>query len=223
MGQVNEPDPIALDAMFGRLLRTEDDALSAAREATDAAGMPRIEVSAQHAKLLTLLATMSRAERVLEIGTLGGYSTIALARGVGPGGRVVTLEYDQAHADVARRNLDRADVGERVEIVVGAALDTLPRLVTRGDRFDFFFIDADKENNSAYVEYAVTLADPGAVIVVDNIARMGRVLDPSPDDRQARAVRDMFAMMGEHPRLDTAAIQTVGTKGWDGFAIALVS
>ncbi|WP_163801496.1 O-methyltransferase [Mycolicibacterium sediminis] len=209
--------------MFGRLLRTEDDALSAAREATDAAGMPRIEVSAQHAKLLTLLATMSRAERVLEIGTLGGYSTIALARGVGPGGRVVTLEYDQAHADVARRNLDRADVGERVEIVVGAALDTLPRLVTRGDRFDFFFIDADKENNSAYVEYAVTLADPGAVIVVDNIARMGRVLDPSPDDRQARAVRDMFAMMGEHPRLDTAAIQTVGTKGWDGFAIALVS
>nr|WP_246230998.1 O-methyltransferase [Mycolicibacterium sediminis] len=220
---MNEPDPIALDAMFGRLLRTEDDALSAAREATDAAGMPRIEVSAQHAKLLTLLATMSRAERVLEIGTLGGYSTIALARGVGPGGRVVTLEYDQAHADVARRNLDRADVGERVEIVVGAALDTLPRLVTRGDRFDFFFIDADKENNSAYVEYAVTLADPGAVIVVDNIARMGRVLDPSPDDRQARAVRDMFAMMGEHPRLDTAAIQTVGTKGWDGFAIALVS
>ena len=223
MGLVNEPDPIALDAMFGRLLRTEDDALAAAREATDAAGMPRIEVSAQHAKLLTLLATMSRAERVLEIGTLGGYSTIALARGVGPGGRVVTLEYDQTHADVARRNLDRADVGERVEIVVGAALDTLPRLVTRGDRFDFFVRAADTENNSAYVEYAVTLADPGAVVVVDNIARMGRVLDPAPDDRQARAVRDMFAMMGEHPRLDTAAIQTVGTKGWDGFAVALVT
>lgn len=223
MGLVNEPDPIALDAMFGRLLRTEDDALAAAREAADAAGMPRIEVSAQHAKLLTLLATASRAERVLEIGTLGGYSTIALARGVGPGGRVVTLEYDQTHADVARRNLDRADVGERVEIIVGAALDTLPRLVRRGDRFDFFFIDADKENNSAYVDYAVTLANPGALIVVDNIARMGRVLDPAPDDLQARAVHDMFVMMGEHPRLDTAAIQTVGTKGWDGFAVARVT
>jgi predicted O-methyltransferase YrrM len=209
--------------MFARLLHTEDAALAAARDAADAAGMPQIEVSAQHAKLLTLLARMSRAARVLEIGTLAGYSTIALARGVGPGGQVVTLEYEQAHADVARRNLDRADVGERVEIIVGAALETLPRLANRGDRFDFFFIDADKENNSAYVEWAVTLAEPGAVIVVDNIARMGRVLDPGADDHQARAVRDMFVMMGEHPRLDTAAVQTVGTKGWDGFAVAMVT
>lgn len=222
MGEVTEPDPRALDAMFTQLLHTEDAALAAARQAADAAGMPQIEVSAQHAKLLTLLATSTRAARVLEIGTLAGYSTIALARGVGPGGQVVTLEYEQAHADVARRNLDRADVGERVEIIVGAALDTLPRLANRGERFDFFFIDADKENNPAYVEWAVTLAEPGAVIVIDNIARMGRVLDPAPDDHQARAVRDMFVMMGEHPRLDTAAIQTVGTKGWDGFAVALV-
>lgn len=217
------PDPSALDALFGRLLHTEDAALTAAREAADAAGMPRIEVSAQHAKLLSLLATASRATRVLEIGTLAGYSTIALARGVGEGGRVVTLEYEQAHADVARANLERAGVGERVEIVVGAALDTLPRLAERGDRFDFFFIDADKENNSAYVEWAVTLALPGALIVIDNIARMGRVLDPAPYDHQARAVHDMFVMMGEHPRLDTAAIQTVGTKGWDGFAVARVA
>lgn len=222
MGEVTEPDPRALDAMFTQLLHTEDAALAAARQAADAAGMPQIEVSAQHAKLLTLLATSTRAARVLEIGTLAGYSTIALARGVGPGGQVVTLECEQAHADVARRNLDRADVGERVEIIVGAALDTLPRLANRGERFDFFFIDADKENNPAYVEWAVTLAEPGAVIVIDNIARMGRVLDPAPDDHQARAVRDMFVMMGEHPRLDTAAIQTVGTKGWDGFALALV-
>lgn len=222
MGEVTEPDPRALDAMFTQLLHTEDAALAAARQAADAAGMPQIEVSAQHAKLLTLLATSTRAARVLEIGTLAGYSTIALARGVGPGGQVVTLEYEQAHADVARRNLDRADVGERVEIIVGAALDTLPLLANRGERFDFFFIDADKENNPAYVEWAVTLAEPGAVIVVDNIARMGRVLDPAPEDHQARAVRDMFVMMGEHPRLDTAAIQTVGTKGWDGFAVALV-
>jgi predicted O-methyltransferase YrrM len=219
---VTEPDPRALDAMFTRLLHTEDAALAAARESAGAAGMPQIEVSAQHAKLLTLLATCTRATAVLEIGTLAGYSTIALARGVAPAGRVVTLEYAQAHADVARGNLDRAGVGDRVDIVVGAALDSLPRLADRGDRFDFFFIDADKENNSSYVEWAVRLAAPGAVIVIDNIARMGRVLDPAPDDLQARAVKDMFEMMGDDPRLDTAAIQTVGTKGWDGFAVAIV-
>lgn len=217
------PDPAALDDLFGRLLHTEDAALTAAREAADAAAMPPIEVSAQHAKLLTLLTTIAGASSVLEIGTLAGYSTIALARGVGPTGRVVTLEYAQAHADVARANLDRAGVGDRVEILVGAALDGLPALAERGETFDFFFVDADKENNVAYVEWAVRLARPGAVIVVDNIARMGRVLDPAPDDRQARAVRDVFAMIGEHPQLEAAAIQTVGAKGWDGFAVARVS
>jgi predicted O-methyltransferase YrrM len=219
---VTEPNPDRLDAMFARLLHTEDPALTAARAAADAAAMPRIEVSAQHAKLLTLLARSTGATRVLEIGTLAGYSTIALARGIGPDGRVVTLEYEPAHADVARASLLRADVADRVEIIVGAALDSLPGLASRGDRFDFFFIDADKENNPAYVEWAIRLAIPGALIVVDNIARNGRVLDPAPDDHQARAVHDMFVMMGEHPRLDTAAIQTVGTKGWDGFAVALV-
>jgi predicted O-methyltransferase YrrM len=219
---VTEPNPDRLDAMFARLLHTEDPALTAARAAADAAAMPRIEVSAQHAKLLTLLARSTGATRVLEIGTLAAYSTIALARGIGPDGRVVTLEYKPAHADVARASLLRADVADRVEIIVGAALDSLPGLASRGDRFDFFFIDADKENNPAYVEWAIRLATPGALIVVDNIARNGRVLDPAPDDHQARAVHDMFVMMGEHPRLDTAAIQTVGTKGWDGFAVALV-
>jgi predicted O-methyltransferase YrrM len=219
---VTEPNPDRLDAMFARLLHTEDPALTAARAAADAAAMPRIEVSAQHAKLLTLLARSTGATRVLEIGTLAGYSTIALARGIGPDGRVVTLEYEPAHADVARASLLRADVADKVEIIVGAALDSLPGLASRGDRFDFFFIDADKENNPAYVEWAIRLAIPGALIVVDNIARNGRVLDPAPDDHQARAVHDMFVMMGEHPRLDTAAIQTVGTKGWDGFAVALV-
>jgi len=219
---MNEPDPRALDAMYGELLHTEDAALAAARESAVAAGMPAIEVSAQHAKLLTLLATVSRATRVLEIGTLAGYSTIALARGVGPNGRVVTLEYEPRHAEVARANLDAAGVGDRVEIMVGAALDTLPTLAERGERYDMFFVDADKENNVAYVHWAVELATPGAVLVVDNVARFGRVLDPAPEDRQARAVRDMFAMMGEHPRLDTAAIQTVGTKGWDGFAVSVI-
>ncbi|MDT5179322.1 MAG: hypothetical protein QOJ95_3520 [Mycobacterium sp.] len=208
--------------MFTRLLNTEDEALTAARRAGEAAGLPAIEVSAQHAKLLSLLATMTHASRVLEIGTLAGYSTIALARGVGPGGRVLTLEFEPRHAEVARANLVAAGVDDRVEILVGAALDTLPKLAERGERFDMFFIDADKENNAAYVQWAVDLAAPGAVIVIDNIARSGRVLDPAPDDLQATAVKQMFAMMGGHPRLDTAAIQTVGTKGWDGFAVALV-
>jgi predicted O-methyltransferase YrrM len=215
-------DPKALDEMFNQVLHTEDDALKAARESATAAGMPPIEVSAQHGRLLALLATVMRATRVLEIGTLAGYSTINLARGVGPGGRVVTLEYAPKHAEVARENLKRAGVADRVDVIVGAALDTLPQLADRGETFDLVFIDADKENNVAYVEWAIKLGAPGTVIVVDNIARMGRVLDPAADDHQARAVRDMLEMMGEHPRLDTAAIQTVGTKDWDGFAVALV-
>lgn len=215
------PDWIALDDLFTRVLHSEDDALRAAREAAHAAGMPAIEVSAQHAKMLSLLVRISGARRVLEVGTLAGYSTISLARAVGPDGSVVTLEYEPAHADVARKNLEDAGVADRVEIVVGAAVDLLPGLADR-EPFDLVFIDADKENNVAYVEWAITLGRPGTVIVVDNIARKGRVLDPQPGDEQAEAIRAMFDMMGAHPRLDTAAVQTVGTKGWDGFAVALV-
>jgi predicted O-methyltransferase YrrM len=219
---VAEPDGKALDELFNRVLQTEDDALTSAREAGTAAGMPAIEVSAQHGKLLFILATAMRATRVLEIGTLAGYSTIQLARAVGPGGQVVTLEYEPKHAEVARENLARAGVGDRVEVILGAALDTLPTLAGRGETYDLIFIDADKENNIAYVEWAIKLAAPGSIIVVDNIARSGRVLDPAADDLQARAVRDMLEMMGANPRLEAAAIQTVGTKGWDGFAVAIV-
>jgi predicted O-methyltransferase YrrM len=214
-------DPKALDELFNQVLHTEDEALTAARNSARAAEMPAIEVSAQHGKLLSLLATAIRASYVLEIGTLAGYSTINLARGIRPGGRVVTLEYEPKHAEVARQNFARAGVDDRVEVIVGAALDTLPTLAG-GEPFDLIFIDADKENNVAYVEWAIKLGRPGSIIVVDNIARMGRVLDPADDDHQARAVRDMLEMMGEHPRLDAAAIQTVGTKGWDGFALAIV-
>jgi predicted O-methyltransferase YrrM len=227
VSRVTEPDPRrdpkALDQLFNTLLRTEDDALTATREAAEAAGMPAIEVSAQHGKLLYLLATAARATRVLEIGTLAGYSTINLARAVGPSGRVVTLEYEPEHAEVARQNFARAGVQDRIEVIVGAALDTLPQLSERAQSFDLTFIDADKENNIAYVEWAIKLGHTGSIIVLDNIARFGRVLEPAADDQQARAVRDMLEMMGEHPRLDTAAIQTVGTKGWDGFAVAIVS
>ena len=220
---MTEPDPKALDELFTRVLHTEDDALRAARESAAAADMPAIEVSAQHGRLLSLLARMSNAKRVLEIGTLAGYSTINLARGVGADGRVVTLEFEQRHAEVARTNFERAGVADRIEVIVGAALDTLPTLADRGETFDMFFIDADKENNVSYVEWAIKLGHPGSVIVVDNIARMGRVLNPAADDAQAKAVRAMFDMIGEHPRLDAAAIQTVGTKNWDGFAVALIT
>lgn len=219
---MTQPEPQAVDQMFNEVLRTEDAALAATRESAVAAGMPAIEVSAQHGKLLSLLAAATGATRVLEIGTLAGYSTINLARGAGPGGRVITLEYAPEHAELARANFERAGVADRVEVLVGAALDTLPLLAERGEQFDFFFIDADKENNSAYVEWAVRLAAPGALIVVDNVTRMGRVLEPAEDDLQDRGVRDMLELLGNHPRLEAAAIQTVGTKGWDGFAVARV-
>ena len=219
---VTDPAPADVDSLLNRLLQTEDEALRAAREAGVAAGMPGIEVSAQYGKLLALLVTAVCANRVLEIGTLAGYSTINLARGVGPGGSVVSLEYDPAHAAVARRNLERAGVAGQVEVIVGAALDTLPRLAERGDTFDFFFIDADKENNSAYVDWAIKLGGTGSLIVVDNVVRSGRVYAPAAEDLQARAVRDMLEEMGDNPHLDVAAIQTVGTKGWDGFALAIV-
>ena len=150
-------EPSDVDALLNRLLIADDPALSAAREATVAAGMPTIEVSPQYGKLLYLLASAVRAQNILEIGTLGGYSTIWLARAAGPSGHVVTLEYEPTHADVARTNLQRAGVADRVEVIVGAALDTLPQLAARGDRvpFDLIFVDADKENNAAYVQWAV--------------------------------------------------------------------
>ncbi len=161
-----------------------------------------------------------QARRILEIGTLGGFSAIWLARGAGPQGPVVTLEYEPKHAEVARANLQRAGVADRVQLVVGAALDTLPT-VTDGP-FDLVFIDADKENNVAYLEWAVRLTHPGSVILVDNVIREGQILAPAADNHEAQATRQTLQVMGEHPRLDTAVIQTVGAKRWDGFALALV-
>jgi len=208
------------DALLDRLLLGDDPALRDALADSAAAGLPPIEVSAQHARLLYLLTKISGACRVLEIGTLGGYSTICLARAVGSAGSVVTLESRQRHADIAVVNLRRAGVADRVEIVVGPALETLTGL--DGD-FDLVFIDADKENNSAYVRHAVRLGRPGTVIVVDNAVRAGRILEPSADDGQARGVREMLEQVGADPGLEAAAIQTVGAKGWDGFVIARVS
>ena len=214
-----KPSPAEVDEFLDTTVVGDDPALSAALEASDAAGLPRIAVSAQQGKFLSLLAGAIKARSVLEIGTLGGFSTIWLARGVGPDGRVLTLEYEPKHAEVARANIDRAGVGDRVEVVVGPALETLPT-VTDGP-FDLVFIDADKENNAGYLEWALRLTHPGSVIVVDNVIRDGAILSPDPDDK-VRATRRTLEMMGEHPELDTAVLQTVGAKHWDGFALALV-
>lgn len=215
-----DPTPQDVDAFLDSTVVGDDPALTAALRDSDAAGLPQIAVSAQQGKFLSLLAGAIGARRILEIGTLGGFSTIWLARGAGPDGRVVTLEYEPKHAEVARSNLQRAGVGDRVEVIVGPALDTLPTL--NGGPFDLVFIDADKENNAAYLEWAVRLARPGSVIVVDNVIREGRILETESGDAKIRATRQTLQAMGEHPRLDTAVLQTVGAKQWDGFALAVV-
>jgi predicted O-methyltransferase YrrM len=208
-----------VDALLDRTLLGDDPVPAAVLAASDAAGLPRIAVSPQQGKFLCLLARAIGARRILEIGTLGGYSTLWLARGAGPQGRVVTLEYDPGHAAVARANLDRAGVGDRVEVIVGAALDTLSTV--SGGPFDLVFIDADKENNTGYLEWAVRLGRPGSVILLDNVIRDGKILDPGAD-ADASGTRRSLELLGEHPRLEAAAIQTVGVKGWDGFALAVV-
>jgi predicted O-methyltransferase YrrM len=215
-----KPTPQEVDGFLDVTVVGDDPALTAAVQASNAAGLPPIAVSVQQGKFLCLLAGAMRARRILEIGTLGGCSSIWLARGAGPQGWVVTLEYEPKHAEVARANLHQAGVGDRVEVIVGAALDTLPTLT--GDPFDLVFIDADKENYPAYLEWAVRLARPGSVIVLDNVVRAGQILDPESPDARVRATHQTLQLMGEHPRLDTAVIQTVGAKGWDGFAIASV-
>jgi predicted O-methyltransferase YrrM len=214
-----KPSPADVDAFLDTTLLTDDPALSAALEDSDAAGLPNIAVSAQQGKFLSVLAAALQARRILEIGTLGGFSTIWLARGAGPEGRVLTLEYEPKHAEVARANIDRAGVGDRVEIKVGAALDTLPTV--NGGPFDLVFIDADKENNAAYLEWAIRLTRPGSVVLVDNVIREGAILSPDSDSK-ALGTRRALELLGERPELDTAVLQTVGSKHWDGFAFALV-
>lgn len=209
------------DYIADRLLE-EDRELDGALAANAAAGLPAIDVSPAQGKFLYLLAKAVAAKRILEVGTLGGYSTIWLARALPADGRVVTLEIDPHHAEVARSNLLEAGVGSKVDVRVGPALDSLAAMTNDKGSFDLVFIDADKQNNANYVQAAIDLARPGALIVVDNVIREGRVLDAHSEDSAIQGTRRLFDMLAEEPRLDATAIQTVGLKDWDGFVIAVV-
>ena len=208
------------DYIAGHLLR-DDPVLMAALAANAAAGLPPIDVSAAQGKMLHLLARMAGARRILEIGTLGGYSTIWLARALPDDGRLVSLELEPAHAAVARTNVARAGLADRVEIRVGPAIDTLAAMTGEAP-FDFIFIDADKPNNVAYLTAAIGLARPGTTIIVDNVIRDGGVLDGKSTDPSIRGTRALFEAIAAHPRIDATAVQTVGAKQWDGFILALV-
>lgn len=209
----------ATDVYLADVLVGHDPALEGVLAAQRDAGMPAIEVAPVAGKLLNLLARMSGARRVLEIGTLGGYSTIWLARAVGEGGRVVTIEAEAGNAAVARASIDSAGVGDRVDIRIGRAADVLPTLV---GGFDLVFIDADKESNTVYLDWAARLGRSGTVIVLDNIGREGEIVREDAEDSMVRGTRAALRMLGEDPRFDATALQTVGVKGWDGVAIAVV-
>jgi len=213
------PGWAAVDDYIGDRLLGEDPVLAAVLAANAAAGLPDIDVSPAHGRLLQLLARMMGARRILEIGTLGGYSTICLARALPEDGRVVTLEIDPHHAAVARENLARAGVADKVELIIGPAADTLARLE---GPFDFVFIDADKPSNPVYLKEAIRLSRPGTAILVDNVVREGGVLDADSADDRIAGTRALFEAAAAEPRLAATAIQTVGVKKWDGFLLALV-
>ncbi len=202
-----------------------DDPIQAETLGQNAAdGLPPIDVSPAQGKFLNLIARMIGARRILEVGTLGGYSTIWLARALPAGGKLVTLEYEPRHADTARRNIARAGFADRVEVRVGAAAETLPLLAAEGaGPFDLVFIDADKPNNPVYLDWAVKLSRPGTVIVLDNVVRNGGVADAGSTDPNVRGSRAAFDVFRDRPRLEATALQTVGSKGYDGFAIAIVN
>ena len=212
-----------VDNYINDLFIGSDPALDAALKASDDAGLPSIQVAANQGKLLMLLARAQNARRILEIGTLGGYSTIWLARALPAGGRLITLELEEKHAKVARSNIARAGLGEKVEVRVGPALDSLEKLVAgKTEAFDFVFIDADKTGYPDYLTWSLRLSHRGTMIIADNVVRDGAIADAKSDDRSVQAVRRMNEMLAREKRVDATVLQTVGTKGYDGWAIALV-
>jgi len=214
----------AVDSYFDGLFAPSDEVLSAALQATSAAGIPAINVSPSQGKLLQLFAQIHKVRSILEIGTLGGYSTIWLARALPDDGRLISLEINPDHAAVARANIARAGLAEKVEVRVGKAIESLPQLDEEGaGPFDLVFIDADKVSTPDYLTWAFRLTKPGSLIIIDNVVRNGAVADPTSADPNVQGVQKALAMLSTDKRVIGAATQTVGSKGYDGFAIALVT
>lgn len=213
----------AVDRYITDLLVPADPSLDGALAASEAAGLPRIAVSPPQGKLLHILARAQGARNILEIGTLGGYSTIWLARALPAGGRLITLEADPRHAEIARANFRAAKLDHVIDLRLGKALDTLPLIAAEGiGPFDLIFIDADKENIAEYFSWSLGLTKPGSTIIVDNVVRSGAVIDPASTDSMVKGVRRFNDVLAAEPRVSATAIQTVGSKGYDGFAIAYV-
>jgi predicted O-methyltransferase YrrM len=213
----------SVDRYFGDLFAPQDEHLNSAHRSNRKAGLPEIDVSPLQGKFLHVLAQIARAKRILEIGTLGGYSTMWMARALPRGGRIVSLELSEKHADVARANLRSAGLLGRVDIRVGPALESLDEMRRSGERsFDLIFIDADKGNNPQYLKWALKLSHPGTVVVVDNVARHGSVIDAKSKADDIVGTRQCLKRMAAEPRLSAVALQTVGVKGLDGFAMAVV-
>jgi predicted O-methyltransferase YrrM len=214
----------AVDEYISGVQIPSDAALDAALAANAAAGLPGIDVAPNQGMLLELLARIQGASSILELGTLGGYSTIWLARALPPGGRLVTLESVEHHADVARENIARAGFADVVELRLGAALETLPQLVAEGYApFDMIFLDANKDSYPEYFAWALELSRPGTLIVADNVVRGGRVADPDNDNPYVAGARRFIELVGAEPRVSATTIQTVGSKGYDGFTLAVVN
>jgi len=214
----------SVDEYIEGVLGLADPVLQSAQQAAGEAGLPAIAVSAAQGRFLEIIARMIGARRILEIGTLGGYSTIWMARALPAGGSIVTLEIDDKHAAVATSNFERAGFGDRIEVRVGSALDTLPRLYDEGaGPFDLTFIDADKPNIPAYFEWALKMSRPGAVIIVDNVIRDGAVIESENPDESVKGVRRLNEMIAANSGVRSTVLQTVGVKGYDGFAIVLVA
>ena len=214
----------AVDRYVSQMLIPPDPILDAVLRANEAAVLPPHHVSPSQGKLLYLLARLSEAGRILEIGTLGGYSTIWLGRALPANGRLITLEADPAYAEVARANIARADLASIIEVVTGEALDTIPKLLADGrGPFDLIFIDADKRNNPGYFTWALKLSRPGSLIVADNVVRGGALIDGDSDHPHIRGVRRFHELLAAEPRVSATTIQTVGSKGYDGFTLAVVA
>jgi predicted O-methyltransferase YrrM len=214
---------IAIDDYIAENFLDDDPALDATLAASEAAGLPEIQVAPLQGKLLMMLAASLGARNILEVGTLGGYSTIWLARGLAEGGRVVTLEIDPGHSAVARKNFENAHLADRIEVRVGAALDTLAALhAEHAGPFDLIFIDADKPSTPDYFDWAVTLARKGTLIVVDNVVREGAILAVQSENKHVKGLRSFYARVAADPRVTATALQTVGNKGHDGLAIVRV-